>query len=202
MAASVLTLVLGLVAGAALLRAPDSATPSTTGASMMAVGSEAKFAMLATQHSNFCSLSPETVMGYEDDTQIQGSCCSPMDKGAYASQATGLRRYAAIPEIPQDPYDIAAGQAKKLLGYNTTIILTAAQQETYDSALEMTHDKGPCCCRCWRWFMTEGLAKFLIVEHSMATQDVAVIVDLTNGCGGPREAAAAAGPRLMGRSLA
>lgn len=193
---SVMGLVIGLVV-VALLRLPISANTTTAGASMMPIGSEAKFAMLSTQHSNFCSLAPETVNGYPDHMQIQGSCCSPMDKAAYESQVAGLRRYESIPEIPQDPYDVAAGQAKKLLSFDTAITLTAPQQETYDSAMTMTHDKGPCCCKCWRWFMTEGLAKFLIVDHSMAAQDVAAIVNLTNGCGGQREAAAAGGSPLV-----
>ena len=35
----------------------------------------------------------------------------------------------------------------------------------------MTTDGGPCCCQCWRWYMTEGLAKFLITEHDMPADD-------------------------------
>jgi hypothetical protein len=49
--------------------------------------------------------------------------------------------------------------------------------------------------------MTRGLATFLIVRHAMAAQDLASIVDLVNGCGGPmgKRDSAAAGtvPRQM-----
>lgn len=146
-----------------------------------------RFALLAAQHSNYCSLDPDTVMGYPDDRHMQGACCNPMDPDKYRQQVDGLKRYAYIPEVPQDPYDIEAGLAKQLLGYDDTITLDPHDQATYDAAMAMAEDGGPCCCQCWRWYMTEGLAKFLITEHDIPAADVAEIVDLTNGCGGPIE---------------
>lgn len=68
----------------------------------------------------------------------------------------GLRRYSSIPEIPQDPYDISVAQAKELLKYDGALMLSSEQQKTYDAAMRMTDDKAPCCCQCWRWYMTRG----------------------------------------------
>ncbi len=171
----------------------DTGAPPATQASGPEPGSAAAFAYLSAQRSNYCSLSPEKVMGYPDEARLQGACCSAMDTAKYEWQVNGLRLFARIREIPQDPYDISVGQAQELLGYDGALTLSAEQQKTYDAAIAMTDDKAPCCCRCWRWYMTRGLAKFLIISHSMGVDDVASIVDLVNGCGGPMDEAPTAG---------
>jgi hypothetical protein len=186
--------VIGLVTGVALVLAAagvglswatNSDTPAEPTMSMGAGPTDARFAELTSAKSNYCSLDAQTVMGYPDDHRMQGACCNPMDRDKYRQQVDGLRRYAEIPEVPKDPYDIEAGLAKRLLGYDETITLDAGEQATFDEAMGMTEDGGPCCCQCWRWDMTEGLAKFLITEHDMPADEVAEIADLTNGCGGP-----------------
>ena len=148
-------------------------------------GSAARFQFLAAQTSNSCGLQPSTVMSYADSARIQGACCNPMDMAKYSMQVQGLREYASIPRILQDPYDVPAALAKQLLTDDQTIHLTSAQQAVYDHAMTMTDDKGPCCCHCWRWNATEGLARYLIADRAFAAADVARVVDLTNGCGGP-----------------
>src|SRR5712691_9295172 len=75
-------------------------------------GVRARFAYLSSQHTNFCGLAAHTVLGYPDAKHLQGSCCNPMDLTKYRSQVMALRRYAAIAEVPTDPYDIRADQAK------------------------------------------------------------------------------------------
>ena len=147
-------------------------------------GTASRFAYLAAQHSNYCSLSPRTVMAYPDGKRMQGSCCNPMNQEKYDAQVAGLRRYAHLAQIPVDPYDVGASLAKELLGYDNTISLTAQQHSTFTKAMQMTDDKGPCCCQCWRWYMTEGLDKFLMSRLNLPARQVAEITDLTNGCGG------------------
>src|SRR5438552_7253330 len=49
------------------------------------------------------------------DARLQGSCCSPMDKARYLRQIKGIRKYAQLPEIPPDPYDIPASMAQKVM---------------------------------------------------------------------------------------
>ena len=183
--------VIGIVALGAVLRLQlfDPGAPPATQTSGSQPGTAAAFAYLSTQHINYCSLSPDKVMGYAADSHLQGACCSAMTMAKYEWQVNGLRRYASIPEIPQDPYDISVEQAKVLLGYDGALALAPDQQKVHDAAIAMTHDKAPCCCQCWRWYMTRGLAKFLIDQHSMGAEDVAAVVDLVNGCGGPMDKA-------------
>jgi hypothetical protein len=50
--------------------------------------------------------------------------------------------------------------------------------------MDMSHEGGPCCCKCWRWTAFEGQAKYLIVEKGFTAEQVASIWDLEDGCGG------------------
>lgn len=76
----------------------------------------------------------------------------------YVEQVTGLRRYARVPEVPADPYDVPVALAKRLLAYQRAITLTPPQRAVYDRAVRLSQEGGPCCCRCWRWHAFEGQA--------------------------------------------
>ena len=178
-----LTAVVALVWLSGAIGSSDHARSTAEAAGAM--GSEARFAYLASQHTNYCSLDRATVAGYPDDQRMQGACCDAMDMDKYQQQVAGLRKYATISEIPKDPYDIEAGLAKRLIEYDDTITLTGQDKDTYDAAMQMTDNKAPCCCQCWRWYMTEGLDKFLITQQHLSAQQIAEITDLVNGCGGP-----------------
>ncbi len=115
--------------------------------------------------------------------RLQGSCCAEMDRKRYAEQVQGLTKYAAIPEIPPDPYDIAAGVAQKAMSYYG-LPLSADQQRTYQYAMDNSQEKGPCCCQCWRWTTYGGLAKFLIAKHRFTGEQVVEVWNLSDGCGG------------------
>ena len=108
-----------------------------------------------------------------------------MDFTRYQQQVVGLKAYASIPQIPSDPYDVPVSLVKQNLEYDRTIQLTTDQQAIYDQAMQMTVDKGPCCCRCWRWFSNEGQVKYLISQLRWSPQQVATLLDLEGGCGGP-----------------
>ncbi len=116
---------------------------------------------------------------------MQGSCCFPMNLGAYKSQVRGLRAYAAVSEIPRDPYDVPVSLAKTLLAYDRAISLSPAQTQIYSRAMHMSRLKGPCCCRCWRWYAFRGLSKHLIADLRWRPAPIATMVDLLEGCGGP-----------------
>ncbi|TMB86854.1 MAG: hypothetical protein E6J45_13270 [Chloroflexi bacterium] len=175
-----------------------SATPSTppaTATTSLTPGSDAKFSYLVGQHSNFCSLSQSTVMTYPANSRIQGACCNPLDDAKYRWQVSGLRAFSGTPEILADPYDVSAGLAKQLLAADSSISLTSAQMTTFNSAASMTDDHGWCCCHCWRWYMSEGLAKVLITKYHMGASTIAHVVNLTNGCGGALGSDASPSPR-------
>lgn len=147
-------------------------------------GSPEKFAYLAQQQSNSCDLQPETVLGYADSKRLQGSCCSPMDMEQYQHQVEELQQYWSVDQIPRDPYNIPASQAKQLLGYRQELDLTAAEQGIYDEAMQLSREKGPCCCQCWRWYAFEGMSKYLIQEQDWDAPDLGRLIESVDGCGG------------------
>jgi len=102
----------------------------------------------------------------------------------YEEQVEGLKEYSDIPQIPTDPYDISVEKAKELLNYKNTIKLSGEQQNTYNDAMKMSDEGGPCCCKCWRWGVYEGLAEYLIVIENFTAEQVAEVWNLSDGCGG------------------
>ena len=190
------TVLVAIVAGLALfnVRMFSDGTPPMS-AMAPTPGTSAAFTYLAAQHSNFCQLQQSTVMGYSDDQRLQGACCNALDMTKYQWQVRGLHAYTATnPDIAPDPYDIQVSLAKRLFGYDASITLTAAQQHVYDTAISMTADKAPCCCQCWRWYMTRGLAKSLIAQRGTDAASVAHVIDLGNGCGGAMDSSASSRP--------
>ena len=126
-----------------------------------------------------------------DDARLQGSCCSPMSMHRYSEQVEGLKKFKSvadqnIAEIPDDPYDIEAGLAKKLMSYYD-MELMSEEQKAYDYAMQNSSEKGPCCCKCWRWYVYGGLGKYLIRNHGFTGEQVTQVWNLSDGCGGDSE---------------
>ena len=145
----------------------------------------AKFDMLSKSGNSSCSgLFISSIDTMPDNGRLQGSCCSPMDIHRYEEQVTGLKKYKYITEIPSDPYDIDANLAKELKAYYDAD-LTQEQQEAYDYAMTNSSEKGPCCCKCWRWYVYGGLGKLLIQKYNFTGEQVTEIWNLSDGCGGP-----------------
>ncbi|MDX8512685.1 hypothetical protein [Mesorhizobium captivum] len=134
-------------------------------------------------NSNCTPKFAESIANMPVTARLRGSCCSEMERKRYIKQVQGLTKYAAIPEIPPDPYDIAAGVAQKVMPYYEAA-LSPDQQRAYQYAMDKSDEKGPCCCQCWRWKMYGGLAKFLITEHGFTDEQVVEVWNLSNGCGG------------------
>jgi len=144
----------------------------------------AKFDMLSKNGNSSCSASfADSIDTMPDSDKLQGSCCSPMDPHRYEEQVTGLKKFRDIPEIPPDPYDIDAALAKQLKGYYD-VQLTPEEQNAYDYAMQNSMEKGPCCCKCWRWYVYGGLAKLLIQKYNFTSEQVTEIWNLSDGCGG------------------
>jgi hypothetical protein len=123
-------------------------------------------------------------MSYPPGQRLQGSCCSPMNLTRYERQVAALRRYAAIPQIPSDPYDIPAGLAQRLVRYQRSIQLTSAQRGVYQAAMQQTSEHGPCCCHCWRWTAFGGLSEYLITQRHWPAGRLAALIGDLDGCGG------------------
>lgn len=149
-----------------------------------ASGAEDRFDYLnANGNSNCSSQFMKSIASMADDVRLQGSCCSPMDRARYASQVAGLKRYAAIAEIPPDPYDIEAGLTKRLMAHYDDV-LSEPELRAYQYAMDHSHEQGPCCCQCWRWHFYGGLAKVLIRDRGFTGAQIVEVWDLSDGCGG------------------
>jgi hypothetical protein len=145
----------------------------------------AKFDQLSKNGNSSCSGAfKDSIDTMPDTGRLQGSCCSPMDMHRYTEQVTGLQKYKNIAEIPSDPYDIDASLAKKLKAYYD-VQLTPDEQKSYDYAMANSMEKGPCCCKCWRWYVYGGLGKLLIQKYHFTGEQVTEIWNLSDGCGGP-----------------
>jgi hypothetical protein len=143
-----------------------------------------RFEYLSTNGNSNCSKAfLESIVKMPVTARLQGSCCSPMDLAGYVKQIEGLKKYKDISAIPPDPYDIEAKLAQQALS-NYDLVLSPAEQKAYDYAMAHSAEKGPCCCKCWRWKVYGGLAKYLIHNRGFTGPQVTEIWDLSDGCGG------------------
>lgn len=148
---------------------------------------KSRFEYLSQHGNSNCSRQfTDSIAAMPETALLQGSCCSPMVLDRYSKQVNGLRKYRNIALIPDDPYNIAAGTAQKLMPYYK-LQLGPAEQKVYDYAIANSNEKGPCCCKCWRWNMYGGLGKFLIREHHFTGEQLVEVWNLSDGCGGAED---------------
>jgi hypothetical protein len=146
-----------------------------------------RFDYLSAHGNSTCAASfTESIARMPVTARLQGSCCSPMDRHRYGEQVQAVVKYSAIPEIPPDPYDIAAGDAQKAMRYYD-LALSQNEEKAYKYAMDHSDEKGPCCCQCWRWRVYGGLRKFLIREHRFTGEQLVDVWNLSSGCGGGAE---------------
>lgn len=147
----------------------------------------ARFDYLKSHGNSSCSSSFKSIIDkMADDEKIMGSCCSPMSLHHYQEQISGLKKYGQVAKIPADPYAVDAGLAQELWSYYD-MELSGEEQVAYDYAMENSHEKGPCCCKCWRWYVYGGLGKYLIREHKFTGEQITEVWNLSDGCGGDEE---------------
>ncbi len=152
----------------------------------------AKFENLSQNGNSSCSGGfKDSIAGMPDTDKLKGSCCSPMDLHRYSEQVEGLKKFKSvadqdITEIPDDPYDISVELAKRLISYYE-FQLTPEEQQAYDYAMLNSNEKGPCCCKCWRWYVYGGLGKYLIKNHNFTGEQLTELWNLSDGCGGAEE---------------
>lgn len=119
---------------------------------------------------------------------LGGQCCGVLkDFGAYEIQLEALHAFIEengnIDLIPPDPYDVTVEHAQKLIAFDSSTSLSVEQQAVYDEAMEMSHHGGPCCCKCWKWYMMSGLGKKLIATYNWDAHQLAELWDLSSSCG-------------------
>lgn len=144
----------------------------------------AKFEYLSKSGNSSCSASfKDSIPNMAGGNRLQGSCCSPMSMHRYSEQVEGLKKYKDISQIPPDPYDIDASLAKAMMAYYD-LELTPEEQKAYDYAMQNSMEKGPCCCKCWRWYVYGGLGKYLIRYYKFTGEQITEVWNLSDGCGG------------------
>ena len=152
----------------------------------------ARFDYLSKNGNSSCSAAfRDSIASMPDSSRLEGSCCSPMSVHRYSEQVEGLEKFKSvvgqnIDKIPGDPYDVEAGLAKELMSYYD-MELTPDEQKAYDYAMQNSSEKGPCCCKCWRWYVYGGLGKYLIRNYKFTGEQLTQLWDLSDGCGGDEE---------------
>jgi hypothetical protein len=176
---AVLVFLLSILLGAMAVRAEQSVDPATA----------ERFDYLSTHGNSNCSTAfMNSIATMPAVARLQGSCCSPMSLGRYSRQIEGLKKFSAFAEIPADPYDVPAALAQQALA-SYDLALGTDEQRAYAYAMANSEEKGPCCCRCWRWHVYGGLAKLLIHKHGFSGEQVKEVWNLSDGCGGGEDPA-------------
>jgi len=155
-----------------------------------------QFDYLSKNGNSSCSASfKDSIALMPDDSRLRGSCCSPMSRHRYTEQVEGLEKFKSVlrpldelgaSKIPNDPYDIEARLAKELMSYYD-MELSPDEQKAYDYAMQNSSEKGPCCCKCWRWYVYGGLGKYLVKNHGFTGEQLTELWNLSDGCGGDEE---------------
>ncbi len=113
---------------------------------------------------------------------LGGQCCGAMkDTKEYHAQIQKLQMYKNIPDIPLNPYKTPVELAKKWIDYDKTTTLSMDQQKVMDEAMKISKE-GPCCCKCWHYYVNEGIAKKMIQEKGWSAQKVAQFWDNSSIC--------------------
>ena len=114
---------------------------------------------------------------------LGGQCCSTITNlDNYNKELANLQQYKNIPDIILDPMHTPIPLAKKWIDYDNATTLSAQDQATYDQAMAMSKEK-PCCCKCWHYFVDEGIAKKMIQDYHYTAQQVANFWDNSDICG-------------------
>jgi hypothetical protein len=76
----------------------------------------AHFRYLSTYGNSSCAITfMRSIAKMPAPARLQGSCCAQMALRRFEEQVRSLAKYAAVSEIPADPYDIEAALAKRML---------------------------------------------------------------------------------------
>lgn len=129
-----------------------------------------------------CNAGP-TALSTTTGMYLGGQCCSTMtDLDDYDKELANLQQYKDIPDIILDPMHTPIPLAKKWIDYDNATTLNAQDQAVYDQAMAMSKEK-PCCCKCWHYFVNEGIAKKMIHDYHYTAQQVANYWDNSDICG-------------------
>ncbi len=113
---------------------------------------------------------------------LGGQCCGAMkDLTEYNKELKSLQQYKDIPDVPMNPYKTPIPLAKKWINYDHATTLTPGEQVVMDQAVHLSKE-GPCCCKCWHYYVNEGIAKKMIRDYHYTAAQVAAYWDTSSIC--------------------
>ncbi len=129
-----------------------------------------------------CAAGP-TALKSTQGMYLSGQCCSTItDPTEYHENLEKLQAYKSMPDIVLDPMHTPIALAKQWIDYDHATTLTADEQKVYDQAYAISKEK-PCCCKCWHYFVNEGIAKKMIKDGTFNAQQIADYWDASDICG-------------------
>ncbi|MHB1769879.1 MAG: hypothetical protein ACYCPH_02245 [Minisyncoccota bacterium] len=112
-----------------------------------------------------------------------GQCCGAlMDTVTYHQNLRKLQAYRSMPDIPLDPMHTPVAMAKMWIDYDHSTTLTPPEQAIFNQAYALSTEK-PCCCKCWHYFVNEGIAKKMIITGTFDAIQIAAFWDASEICG-------------------
>ncbi len=125
-----------------------------------------------------------TPLGNTKGMFLGGQCCGTLsDTKEYREELQSMQKYKDIPDIPLNPYKTPITLAKKWIDYDNQTILTSSEQAIYDQAVSLSKEKGPCCCKCWHYYVNEGIGKKMIKDYHYSAKQIADFWDNSDICG-------------------
>lgn len=113
---------------------------------------------------------------------LGGQCCGAMkDTKEYTAQLEKMQMYKDLPDVPLNPHKTPIPLAKKWIDYDKATTLTPQEQSIFDQAIKLSKE-GPCCCKCWHYYVNEGIAKKMIKDYHYSAQQVAAYWDASSIC--------------------
>ena len=113
-----------------------------------------------------------TVLSSTKDMYLGGQCCGAMtDTKEYHENLKKLQSYKSIPDIPLNPHKTPIPLAQKWISYDNQTTLNGSEQQDMDHAMAMSKER-PCCCKCWHYFVNEGIAKKLIRDYAYTANQI------------------------------
>ena len=114
---------------------------------------------------------------------LGGQCCGVMTNTTeHHEHLEKLQQYSNIPDIPLNPYKTPVDVAKKWIDYDSKTTLNISEQAVYNQAMKISTE-GPCCCKCWHYYVNEGIAKKLIHEYDYNAPQVSDFWGVSDICG-------------------
>ena len=128
-------------------------------------------------------IGPGNLINSDGGPNLGGQCCGALTNvSKYEEQLEAMKKYSFNPDSPPDHFNVSVALVKKLITYDKNAVLTPEQRAVYNEALYIS-EEGPCCCKCWHWYVNSALAKEFIANYNFTAEQVAEYWEESDICG-------------------